>query len=184
MHFSTTTMISNVLILTDFLCLLVKHCICAHSGMMVEQLPIMKTLLDNIRKNSNHTDLFATSKRLPSYHDFMCEKIHHNDRSANTNIMIHPVTENQTGRCHMCSDGCKYQNKTYTNNVCHSLVFSNISSTGYDFEVQIYHNTHIEELVVNEIMGVCWDQINFIRRLIWVVQWRNERNIERQYGRW
>jgi hypothetical protein len=33
-------------------------------------------------------------------------------------------------------------------------------------------------------MGVCWDQINFIRRLIWVVQWRNERNIERQYGRW
>ena len=157
MHFSTTTMIPNVLILTDFLCLLVKHCIC---GMMVEQLPIMKTLLDNIRKNSNHTDLLVTSKRLPSHHDFMCEKILDNDRSANTIIMIHPVTENQTGRCHMCSDGCKYQNKTYKNNVCHSLVFSNISSTGYDFEVQIYHNTHIEELVVNEIMGVCWDQIN------------------------
>lgn len=166
MHFSTTTIISNVLHLTDFLCLLVTYCAC---GMMVDQLPIMKTLLDNIRKNSrsNNTNLLISSKLLPSHYDLMCEKILHNDRSANTNIMIHPLTEHQTGRCHMCSDGCKYKNKTYTNNVCHSIVFSNISSTGYDFEVQIYHDTHVEELVVNKIMDVCWNQINCSKLREW-----------------
>lgn len=166
MHFSTTTIISNVLHLTDFLCLLVTYCAC---GMMVDQLPIMKTLLDNIRKNSrsNNTNLLISSKLLPSHYDLMCEKILHNDRSANTNIMIHPLTEHQTGRCHMCSDGCKYENKTYTNNACHSIVFSNISSTGYDFEVQIYHDTHVEELVVNKIMDVCWNQINCSKLREW-----------------